>query len=213
MMHKKTIAYFFDLLSNEHMVKRAITKEPKAILHKQAKEVPLKDISSTHIRQIIQDMSDTLRASKDGIGIAAPQIGVPLRIFVASEEALAINATPIPNQAEKFGADTSEKIDQKKWRYFIFINPRLLKTSRKKLDDSEGCLSVPGVFGIVPRAEKVKVAAYDERGKKFERGASGIFARLLQHEIDHLDGHLFLEKAREIHRVEKKKDISQFKTN
>ena len=234
MMHKKTIAYFFDLLSNEHMVKRAITKEPKAILHKQAKEVPLKDISSTHIRQIIQDMSDTLRASKDGIGIAAPQIGVPLRIFVASEEALAIaikndatspdKITPgnfIPlTKGGSINISPPDKGDERgfskellKWHHFVFINPKILKTSRKKLDDSEGCLSVPGVFGIVPRAEKVKVAAYDERGKKFERGASGIFARLLQHEIDHLDGHLFLEKAREIHRVEKKKDISQFKTN
>lgn len=181
------------------MAKRAIVKEPKAVLHKIVKEVPNKDIVSPRIQRIIQDMSDTLRDSRDGIGIAAPQIGVSLRIFLASEEALAIGK----NGKRAVSNNAEEEKEQKEWRHFVFINPELLKASRKKCDDSEGCLSVPNVFGMVPRAEKVKVMAFNEKGEKFERGASGLFARLLQHELDHLDGHLFLEKAHEVHRVEK----------
>lgn len=191
------------------MTKKSIVKEPKAILHKIAKEVPIKDIASPRIQRIIQDMSDTLRDSHDGIGIAAPQIGVSLRIFLASEEALIIDAKNgkhlvSAKMSDSVSNNAEEEKEQKAWRHFVFINPKLLKASRKKFDDSEGCLSVPNIFGTVPRAEKVKVAAYDEHGKKFERGASGLFARLLQHELDHLDGHLFLEKARELHRIEKK---------
>jgi len=184
-------------------MKRAIVKEPKAVLHKIAKEVPMNTIASARIQQIIRDMSDTLRASEDGIGIAAPQIGLSLRMFVASEEALAFDS----GQSRTLtNSDQDKKNRQKKeWRHFVFINPKLLKTSKKKQEDSEGCLSVPGVYGAVPRAEKVKVTAYDEYGKKFERGAAGLFARLLQHELDHLDGHLFLEKARETHRAHKER--------
>lgn len=182
-------------------MKRAIVKEPKAVLYQIAKEVPIKDITSPHIRRVIQDMSDTLRASADGIGIAAPQIGVSLRIFLASEETLAIVTSSSPPHP----AQDAHGNDKEKWRHIVFINPKLLKASRKKIEDSEGCLSVPNVFGTVPRAEKVKMAAYDEHGKKFERGASGLFARLLQHEIDHLGGHLFVEKARELHRIGKEK--------
>lgn len=205
---KNYLAYFLSSLFNEIMTKRIIAKEPKVILHKIAKEVPIKDITSPRIQRILHDMSDTLRASDDGVGIAAPQIGVSLRIFVASEEALALdkkNAGHSNSDPMSDSSDIKETIKEKEWRHVVFINPQILKTSRKKYDDSEGCLSVPHVFGTVPRAEKVKVAAYDEHGKKFERGASGLFARLLQHELDHLDGHLFLEKARETHRIEKEK--------
>ncbi|MEK7480749.1 MAG: peptide deformylase [Patescibacteria group bacterium] len=193
------------------MVKHAITREPKAILHQVAEEVPIKEITSPRVQRLIEDMSDTLRVSKDGIGIAAPQIGVPLRIFVASEEALQLEAvgkqTPRAPLIRGDSVDISppDKGDERgfskelpKWQHFVFINPKILKSSRKKVEDSEGCLSVPGTFGIVPRAEKIRVLAYDEQGKKFERGASGLFARLLQHEIDHLEGHLFLEKAKEM---------------
>lgn len=188
------------------MTKRVIVKEPQTILHKIAKEAPIKDITSPRIQRIIQDMSDALRASEDGIGIAAPQIGVSLRIFLASEEALALDVKHDRHGKHLVSANMEEEEKtraKKEWRHLVFINPQLLKSSRKKINDSEGCLSIPHVFGTVPRAEKVKVAAYDEHGKKFERGATGLFARLLQHELDHLDGHLFLEKAREIHRIEK----------
>lgn len=190
------------------MAKRAIVKKSNAILYKPAKEVSSKDIRTPRIQRIIQDMSDTLRDSHDGIGIAAPQIGVSLRIFIASEEASALGVKNVRhsvlNNEKNMEAEGKNSPKKEEWRHFVFINPQILKVSRKKFDDSEGCLSVPNVFGTVPRAEKVKVAAYDGQGKKFERGAAGLFARLLQHELDHLDGHLFLEKARETHRIEKK---------
>ena len=83
----------------------------------------------------------------------------------------------------------------REWRSYVYINPVIKKTSRRSLDDAEGCLSVKDTFGMVKRAEKITVEAYDEKGVKFMRGASRFFARVLQHELDHLEGILFIDKA------------------
>lgn len=188
-------------------IKPIIKEERSSILRRKAKSIPLLEISSKRIRDIIRDMSATLRASPDGIGIAAPQIGISLQLFLASEEALHYE-TRTKKILKKQNADETESPSAKKqpvWRHFVFINPRLLKASKKTVLDTEGCLSVPGTYGIVARPEKVKVVAYDEYGKKFERGASGLFARLLQHEIDHLEGVLFVDKARQLFDMKQKK--------
>jgi peptide deformylase len=81
----------------------------------------------------------------------------------------------------------------------VYINPVVIKTSRGKSGKHEGCLSVRGKWGIVPRAEKVTIQAYDEHGHKFERGASGLLAHIFQHEMDHLDGILYIDKAKELY--------------
>lgn len=156
------------------------------VLRLKARPVAPEEIGSKKIAGIIKKMSDALRATTDGIGIAAPQIGASLRIFIASEEALAIDAGTMehPEHAKK-----------KKWTYYVFINPETVKRSGKKTKGTEGCLSVPKKYGLVLRSEKVRVRAFDEHGKKFERGASGLFARLLQHELDHLEGILYIDKA------------------
>jgi peptide deformylase len=153
------------------------------VLRGTAKEVSLSDIPSDHIQDVIARMSEALRATKDGVGIAAPQIGEPLRIFIASEEALFDDD------------DRPEEKTKKDWKHYIFINPSIINTSKSIQHGPEGCLSVPGVYGEVPRAEKVRVRAYNEKGKVFERGASGLFARLMQHEVDHLNGTLFIDHA------------------
>lgn len=128
-------------------------------------------------------MSEALRATKDGVGIAAPQIGESLRIFIASEEALFEDE------------DRPEGKTKNDWKHFIYINPVITNFSRQKQQGPEGCLSVPGIYGEVKRSMKVRVRAYDEHGKVFERGASGLFARLMQHEVDHLNGTLFIDHA------------------
>jgi peptide deformylase len=175
---------------------KPIVRHPAAVLAQVAKPVAIDEITSPTIQAIIQEMSASLHASPDGIGIAAPQIGYSLRIFVASEEALRYDEVKdIPE----------EERDKMIWKHFVFINPEIKKTSKKKLSELEGCLSVPGKFGIVDRAEKVTVSAYDEHGKKFERGTSNLYARLMQHEIDHLNGNLFIEKVKEWVEVEKEK--------
>jgi peptide deformylase len=126
-------------------------------------------------------MSAALRASPDGIGIAAPQIGVSKRVFLVSEEA-------------KF-MERREREEGRAWRYFVYINPAITNFSKQKVDEVEGCLSVPREYGITPRPEKVAVEAYDENGKKFTQGAAKFYARVLQHEMDHLNGVLFIDKA------------------
>lgn len=128
-------------------------------------------------------MSEALRATKDGVGIAAPQIGESLRIFIASEEALFEDE------------DRPEGKTKNDWKHFIYINPVITNFSRQKQQGPEGCLSVPGIYGDVKRSMKVRVRAYDEHGNVFERGASGLFARLMQHEVDHLNGTLFIDHA------------------
>lgn len=143
----------------------------------------MSDISSRHIQDVIRRMSEALRATKDGVGIAAPQIGESLRIFIASEEALFEDE------------DRPEGKTKNDWKHFIYINPVITNFSRQKQQGPEGCLSVPGIYGEVKRSMKVRVRAYDEHGKVFERGASGLFARLMQHEVDHLNGTLFIDHA------------------
>lgn len=184
-----------------------ITQEPAKVLRKIAEEVPVREIPSPQIQRIISDMKETLKHTPSGVGLAAPQISESLRIFIVSEESEEID------RAEKRGwrrrskenpADKNrEPYEKRNWKYYVFINPAVKSISKKKLEDSEGCLSVRGKFGTVKRHEKIKVEAHDENGKKFTRGSSGFFARVLQHEIDHLNGTLFIDKAGELFPIEK----------
>ena len=167
--------------------KNLIVTNPAPVLTQKAHPVPLADITTPKIRQIIREMSEALAASPEGIGIAAPQIGYSLQIFLASEEALSIDESRKMTEKER---------KAKKWEHYVFINPIITNYSKKKHKDLEGCLSVPGKFGTVERSEKVTIEAYDAHGKKFRRGASKLYARLMQHDVDHLNGHLFIEKAR-----------------
>lgn len=165
-----------------------IVTEGNPVLRNVAATVPVGEIQSERIQKIIADMSAALYKTEDGIGIAAPQIGESVRIFIASEEAL---------EHDSAGAEKS-KTD---WRHFAFINPEIVNQSKKQLEDPEGCLSIPGVYGTVQRSEKVKIRAYNEKGEKVERGASGLFAILLQHEVDHLNGILFIDKAENLRKI------------
>lgn len=161
------------------------------LLRAATKAVALSAIESPNIKKVIEKMSRALRNASDGIGIAAPQIGVSLKIFLASEEALKIDTA-----SEK--KDIESKEEEKHWQYYVFINPKILKYSKKRKVSAEGCLSIPGLYGTVKRSEKVKIEAYNEHGKKFQMGVTGLFSRLLQHEVDHLNGILFIDKAEKI---------------
>jgi len=159
------------------------TTSDNALLRKKAEAVPVAEISSPRIQQIIKDMSEALRATVDGIGIAAPQIGESLRIFIASEEAVALDPT------------TKTKAE---WLHWVFINPEITSIALTTEEDSEGCLSVPGTFGITKRAEKATIRAFNEHGQAVERSATGLLARLFQHEVDHLNGKLFIDHATDL---------------
>ena len=184
-----------------------IVKEPNKILRSRAREVLLEEIRTNTTRRLIENMKATLRKTPDGVGLAAPQVGEPLRIFIVSEEAEEIDKAGRRRWEKKEGEEWEKRHDKKpyevrEWKYYVFINPMAKKTSKVFLEDAEGCLSVPGKFGIVKRHEKMTMHAIDEHGKKFIRGASGFFARVMQHELDHLNGTLFIDNAIQMLKIE-----------
>ena len=124
------------------------------------------------MRTLIEDMAETMYKT-DGVGLAAPQIGVSQRIIVLDD-----------------GNGLLE-----------LINPEITHKEGSQIG-LEGCLSVPGYYGDVERFDKITVKAIDKHNKKVTIKAEGFLARILQHEIDHLDGHLFIEKADNLQRIE-----------
>jgi peptide deformylase len=162
---------------------REILNRDAAVLREVAKPVDPQDIGSKKLNAIIADMKAALTSQDDGVAIAAPQIGVSLRIFVVAGKAFAFargEDSPGPEQD------------------MVFINPKIVKRSRDKEYMDEGCLSVRYLYGKVKRSVKVTLEALDESGNPIERGASGLMAQIFQHETDHLDGILFTDTAIEV---------------
>ncbi len=180
-----------------------ILKEPHQILRGLTHEVGRETIATRRIQNLIRAMKTTLAETLDGVGLAAPQIGEPLQIFIVSEEASEIDRRRTADKLPpgEVIAEKKDHSEKKQWQYQVFINPKVKKLSRALTKDTEGCLSVPGVFGTVDRREKITVEAYDEHGKKFTRGASRFFARVIQHEFDHLNGALFIDKAENLMKI------------
>lgn len=150
-------------------------------------------------------MKLTLQETPNGVGLAAPQVGESLRLFIVSEEAEEIDRLEKKlGRRVRRGKIRDEKVNEadayekRAWKHYVFINPKVLNRSRTKIDRAEGCLSVPKKFGDVKRFEKITVTAYDETGKKFTRGTARFFARVVQHELDHLDGMLFIDKTKNL---------------
>lgn len=152
-----------------------------------AKEVPVAEIQSAKIKKIIADMKEALASQSDGVAIAAPQIAETLRIFVVSGKVF----------DEDFirGKDLNVKVHED----LTFINPIISKISKDKKLLPEGCLSVRPLYGKVRRSTRATVEAYGEDGKKFKMDGSGLLAHIFQHETDHLDGILFIDKAKDVH--------------
>lgn len=160
------------------MVKIVQKEDP--VLRQKAHEIPLADISSPKIQKVITDMRKALASQEDGVAIAAPQIGVALRIFVVAGKAIDL--------VKKSEGHPDE----------VYINPVITKISKDKKLVDEGCLSVRYLYGKTKRATKATVEAYNEKGQKVTRGASGLLAQIFQHETDHLDGILFIDHAKNI---------------
>jgi len=124
------------------------------------------------IKDAAKQMLEIIKQDK-GVGVAGPQVGLMKRIFVVHIEG-----------------------DEER----IFINPSILETSQETIKYEEGCLSVPGIYTDVVRSESVKIQAWNEKGKPFTMEASGLLARVIQHEYDHLEGVLFLDRLTELKR-------------
>lgn len=161
--------------------------------------VPESEIGGPKIAAIVARMKEALESQDDGVAIAAPQIGENVRIFVVSGKTLALIAQEKKpsGHTDRFDTDTDEET-LTPLPHLTFINPEIIKQSKKTEDMEEGCLSVRYFYGKVRRATKVMVRAYDEAGNVFTRGGSGLLAQIFQHEIDHLDGVLFIDKATDL---------------
>lgn len=152
-----------------------IVKLPADILRKKTKPVTKFD---DDLQTLIDDMIATLEVS-NGVGLAAPQIGAPLQ--------LAIISTP-PDEDED-GNDIPDSRQQ-----YIIINPEIVWESRELVDGIEGCLSIPGYVGEVTRHQAIRIRAQDRHGKKIKLKVTDWTARIFQHEIDHLNGVLYLDR-------------------
>jgi peptide deformylase len=155
--------------------------------------VKVSEIESPIIQKIISDMKKALATQDDGVAIAAPQIGVSLRIFVVSHKVFELFDDEGDNERPLETGDSKDDL--------VFINPEILKLSRDKKWVEEGCLSVRWLYGKVSRSKKAKIKAYNEHGTPFVMGASGLLAQVFQHETDHLNGVLFIDKAKDIEEI------------
>jgi peptide deformylase len=153
-------------------------KDEDKILRMKAEEIKKNEFGSPELHKILHKMLTTVEKEDDGVALAAPQIGIPKRIFVIADRA--------------FDPKT-------KWRQKIFINPKILKTSKKMEEKEEGCLSVRDLYGKTFRHINTTVEAYDENGNKFSYGASGLLSHIFQHEIDHLEGTLFIDHGHDFY--------------
>lgn len=142
-----------------------IKKYPDPLLRKKCQEV--KEVND-EIRKIIDDMLETMRENK-GVGLAACQVGVLKRIIVVDIEFI-------------------------KEGIFALVNPKIIRQSKEKEIGEEGCLSFPGAFLKINRHKEIEIEALDRNGKEIKISAKGLLARVLQHEIDHLDGILFFDR-------------------
>lgn len=160
-----------------------IITEPSQILHQVGAMVNLATIKTPEFQKFLDDMVETMY-KQDGVGLAAPQINQSIQVCVISKE---------------YSPDIKE---------LILINPKWEKTSIRKTWDSEGCLSVPEIYGEVKRYKSIKVKAWDRHGQEIKFVTDKYLARIIQHEVDHINGHLFIEKAKNLHRIEKDADPS-----
>lgn len=145
------------------------------------KSLPVTEFDTPELKELLRDMRDTM-AHLDGAGLAAPQIAVPLRVVI-----FGVTANPRYPDVEPV-PDT------------VLVNPQLAFISDAMEEGWEGCLSVPGMRGWVPRFKKLKYSGFDEHGSKFERTVEGFHARVVQHEVDHLDGILYPMRIRDFTR-------------
>lgn len=177
---------------------RSIVQIGNTILRRAADPVPLSDIGTVQLQNLIAEMKTLLAAEEYGVALAAPQVGEPIRLFIVSGS----GELKRKRSTAKRDADADDAYRGMPVVDEVYINPVITKMSRAKTDKHEGCLSVRGKWGHVPRAEKVTLQAFNERGEKITRGAAGFLAHIFQHEVDHLDGILYVDKATDMHEDE-----------
>jgi peptide deformylase len=149
------------------------------ILRKKSKRVPLSFLKTKRFKELVKQMVYTMRRTH-GVGLAAPQIGESISVAV-------LETRP-----------TKTRPNLKRKGPVIIVNPKIVRYSKEKIDDWEGCLSFNGVRGNVPRSREVTVEYYNENGEKIREKATGLWARIFQHEIDHLNGVVYVDNMKDM---------------
>ena len=158
------------------MAIREVLRMGHPVLREKAK--PVDEFATPELRALFEDMKETM-AAKNGAGLAAPQIGVSQRVVI-------------------FGVDHNPRYpDAEPVPFTVLVNPKLVMLTREVEEDWEGCLSVPGMRGVVPRYTKLRYSGFDIEGNPIERVAEGFHARVVQHECDHLVGKLYPMRVRD----------------
>lgn len=161
-----------------------LVKAGDPVLHEPAREVDPNEVGSERIQKIIDDMVRVMR-NAPGVGLAAPQIGIPLKIIVLEDTEEYISYAP---------KQEIKAMDRRPFDLLVIVNPKLRKKSDKTALFFEGCLSVDGYRAVVERYLDVEVTGIDQYGQPLKVEASGWQARILQHECDHLEGTLYVDK-------------------
>jgi len=148
------------------------------VLRRRAQAVPPDQVQTPPLQRVVEDMVNTM-VDYEGIGLAAPQVFESLRIIVV-------------------GMPEADPHDDETIPLTVLFNPEFTAMSEERVDGWEGCLSIPEMRGVVPRAAAVEVRGLDGEGQEMEFAAEGFFARILQHEVDHLDGVLFPDRMADL---------------
>ena len=159
---------------------RDVLRMGHPVLREKAK--PVENVGSAELKRLVEDMKETM-AFKNGAGLAAPQIGVSQRVVI-------------------FGVESNPRYpDAEPVPFTVLVNPKLVMLTREVEEDWEGCLSVPGMRGVVPRYTKLRYTGFDENGNPIDRVAEGFHARVVQHECDHLDGILYPQRMTDLSKL------------
>lgn len=157
------------------MALRTIVRLGHPALRAPAEPVPVERLAEGELQELVDELFETMRAAR-GIGLAAPQVGVGLQLLVYAEEESGIAPRVLVNP---------------------MVEP-LMGSAGELVEDWEGCLSIPGLRGLVPRHPAVRVRALDREGRALDYRAEGLEARVVQHEVDHLNGVVFLDRMRDL---------------
>ena len=161
-----------------------IVQAGEPVLRAQTRQLTREEIISDETQRLIQDMRETMRDAP-GVGLAAPQVGVTLQLAVIEDREELLSSLPPQELVEK---------ERLAVPFHVIINPEIIVLGDDRADFYEGCLSLSGFSAVVPRARRVRVAYLNEHGEPQSVEASGWYARILQHEIDHLRGTLYIDR-------------------
>jgi peptide deformylase len=161
-----------------------IVQAGEPVLREPARLLTTEEMSSEETQRLIRDMKETMYDAP-GVGLAAPQMGVSLRLAVIEDREEYLKTLAEPERLEK---------ERSPVPFHVLINPKVTSLGAERIEFYEGCLSLAGFSAVVPRARSIRVEYFDEQGESRSVDATGWYARILQHEIDHLDDTLYIDR-------------------